>query len=108
MFQKEIIAKQSNKKNKNQQQFDPSVMKSYCALPFQAEDIVELFPTLKTLDIQNQDVRSGLQSAKQAMKDGYLEKAFELYSQCINSLLQISGSPMNVDVANAISKLASI
>ncbi len=35
------------------------------------------------------------------------EKAFEFYSQCINSLLQITG-PMSKDVASCISKLASI
>lgn len=48
-----------------------------------------------------------LSSAKQAYKDGYFEKAFELYSQCINSLLQITG-PMNKEVAACIAKLASI
>jgi hypothetical protein len=48
-----------------------------------------------------------LASAKQAYKDGSFEKAFELYSSCINSLLQITG-PMNREVAACISKLASI
>lgn len=76
-------------------------------LPFQIGDVVELFPVLKHLDLQNNDVRSMLQSAKAAYKDNYYEKAFELYSQCINSLLQITG-PMNKDVAACISKLASI
>lgn len=52
-------------------------------------------------------MRQLLASAKQAYKDGAFERAFELYSQCINALLQITG-PMNKDVAACIGKLASI
>lgn len=60
---------------------------SYTSLPFQISDIVEVYPVLKHLDIQNTDIRGLLGSAKQAYKDGYFEKAFELYSQCINGML---------------------
>ena len=52
-------------------------------------------------------MRQLLSQAKKAYKDGYFEKAFDLFSQCINSLLQISG-PMNKDVATCLAKLASI
>lgn len=53
---------------------------NYNALPFQMNDIIEVYPVLKHLDLQNTDIRSILGSAKQAYKDGYFEKAFELYS----------------------------
>jgi hypothetical protein len=50
VFQKELVAK--SKKGKGQNLLiDPMVMRTYAALPFQPCDIVELFPTLKTLDI---------------------------------------------------------
>jgi hypothetical protein len=48
-----------------------------------------------------------LSAAKSAFKEGMFEKAFELYSSSINSLLQITG-PMHRDVATSIGKLASI
>lgn len=43
-------------------------------------DIIEIYPVLKHLELQNTDIRGILASAKQAYKDGYFEKAFELYS----------------------------
>lgn len=80
---------------------------TYETLPFAAGDFAEIFPVVKHLELQNNDVRQLLASAKQAYKDGAFERAFELYSQCINALLQITG-PMNKEVAACIAKLASI
>jgi hypothetical protein len=80
---------------------------TYESLPFQANDIYELSPVLKHLDLQNTDTRSLLAQSKQAYKDGAFERAFDLYSQCINALLQVTG-PMNKEVAASIAKLASI
>jgi len=42
-----------------------------------------------------------------AHKENALDKAFELYSQAINMLLQISGA-MNEEVASCITNIASI
>ena len=53
---------------------------AYQYLPFQIGDIVDVYPVIKHLDIQNNDVRQMLASAKQMYKEGYFEKAFELYS----------------------------
>ena len=58
-----LLSKQSSKKSK-QMQIDPQQMKSYECLPFQSQDILAIYPTLKTLDIHNADVRTGLHSAK--------------------------------------------
>ena len=60
---------------------------TYSALPFQSQDLYELTPVLKHLDLQNNDTRALLAQAKQAYKDGAFERAFDLYSQCINALL---------------------
>ena len=59
----------------------------YETLPFQPSDFAEIFPVVKHLELQNNDTRALLASAKQAYKDGQFERAFELYSQCINALL---------------------
>ena len=48
-----------------------------------------------------------MSQANQAQKEGQLEKAFEIYSQVISVLLQVQG-PMNEDVAQCISHIASI
>jgi protein TIF31 len=79
----------------------------YSSLPFQTSDIVEIYPVIKHLELQNNDVRQMILQAKQTYKDGMFEKAFELYSASINSLMQITG-PMNKEVASCIAKLASI
>ncbi len=103
-------ASSSKKKGQQQQQVPQShdqLLNNYQYLPFQLTDFVEIFPVVKHLELQNNDVRQMLQSAKQVYKEGYFEKAFELYSQSINAMLQISG-PMNKEVAACISKLASI
>jgi len=76
-------------------------------LPFCSEDIVDFFPKLKTLTVQNKDVSTLMQEAKAQQSTDQLEKAFETYSQAINILLQISGA-MNSDVAGCISKMANI
>ena len=83
------------------------ILTNYKYLPFQATDVLKLFSVVKQLKVQNQDTRSLLSQANQAYKEQNMEKAFELYSQAINLLLQITG-PMNKDLATCISKIASI
>ena len=56
------------------------VQYNYQNLPFHFSDVIEIFPVVKHLDIQNSDVRSLLQNAKAAYKESYFERAFELYS----------------------------
>ena len=101
--------KSSTKKKPSQIQVPQSVeqLMSYAYLPFHLTDVVELYPVYKHLDLQNSDVRQLLQTAKQVQKEGFFERAFELYSQCVNALLQVGG-PMNKEVAACIAKLASI
>jgi len=45
--------------------------------------------------------------ANQALKENLLEKAFDLFSQANNLLLQVSG-PMTEEVATCITQIASI
>ena len=93
---------------KQQVQENPASQEdTYESLPFHASDFAEVFPVIKHLELQNNDVRSLMASAKQAYKEGAFERAFDLYSQCINALLQVTG-PMNKEVAACIGKLASI
>jgi hypothetical protein len=53
---------------------------AYESMPFQTTDFAEVFPVIKHLELQNNDTRTLLASAKQAYKDGQFERAFELYS----------------------------
>ena len=48
-----------------------------------------------------------MQEAKSAHNQEQYERAFDLYSQTINVLLQITGA-INSDVASCISKMANI
>lgn len=52
-------------------------------------------------------MRACLAQAAMAHKENQLERAFELYSQGINMLLQITGS-MNEEVASCITNIAGI
>ena len=76
-------------------------------LPFKPSDIADFYPILKSLEVNNRDVQGALAEAKNALADNQLERAFELYSQSINILLQVTGS-MNEEVAQCIAKMASI
>jgi len=62
---------------------------------------------LKKLIFKNQDVKNLMSQANQAIKEQQMDKAFELYSQANNLLLQISG-PMSEEVATCITQIASI
>ena len=75
---------------------------NYKYLPFQAADIEGLYPVVKSLHQTSNDVRSVVVQANIAMKEQALDRAFELYSQAISVLLQITG-PMEREVATYIS-----
>lgn len=86
---------------------EQDVLGDYKYLPFQAKDIGKMLPNVKQLRQRNSDVRSCLAQANQAQKENHLDRAFELYSQAINMLLQITGA-MNEDLAGCISSIAGI
>ena len=83
------------------------ILAHYKYLPFRASDIVKIYPVLKRLVFKNQDVKNLMAQANQAIKEQQMDKAFELYSQANNLLLQISG-PMSEEVATCITQIASI
>lgn len=89
----------------NVSEFD--IINNYKYLPFQADDVLRMFPVLKQLHFKNQDVKNLLGQASQALKEQHMDRAFELYSQANNLLLQISG-PMTEEVATCITQIASI
>lgn len=109
-----ILRKRSGKKNKKNQNLmnggqvlPDEELFLYENLPFQAGDIADFFPILKTLQVQNKDVQNLMQEAKSALNENMLDRAFDFYSQTINVHLQITG-PMNQEVAACISKMANI
>lgn len=52
-------------------------------------------------------MRSWIAQANQAYADNQFDRAYELYTQAINMLLQITGT-MNQEVAYCISRIAGI
>ena len=70
-------------------------------MPFQGADVAKLYPVIKTLEFKNSDVRGLLVQANQALKEQALDKAFDLFSQANNLLLQVTG-PMTEEVATCI------
>ena len=86
---------------------EQDILADYKYLPFQAKDICKLYPNIKQIKSQNLDARSLIAQANQAYRENYLDRAFDLYSQAINLLLQVSGN-MSEDVANCITRIASI
>lgn len=42
-------------------------------LNFKKDDVVEMFPVLKHIDISNADIKSYMNAAKSAFKEGYYE-----------------------------------
>ena len=112
--QKEVSQQQAltgKKKKQAQQQValltENDILSDYKKLPFQTTDIASLFSNVKQIKRTNVDIRNMMSQANQAQKEGQLEKAFEIYSQVISVLLQVQG-PMNEDVAQCISHIASI
>lgn len=59
------------------------------------------------MHFSNVDVKSLLGQASQALKEQKIDRAFELYSQANNLLLQIGG-PMTEEVATCIIQIAAI
>ena len=76
-------------------------------MPFQASDISRLYANVKQIKFQNADIRAYLTQANLAQKENQLERAFELWTQSINMLLQIRGT-MTEDVADCITAIASV
>ena len=60
---------------------------TYDNLPFQIIDIVDFFPILKKLEVNNKDANQMITEAKNAASEGKLEQALECYSQTVNILL---------------------
>lgn len=86
---------------------EQELLQDYKYLPFQANDITSLYPVVKGIGMQNTDVKQVIAQANMAFKEHMLEKAFELYSQAVNILLQIYG-PMDKEVAQCICQIAAI
>lgn len=104
------IKSEENKNNKGQKQKAAPVKKpavGYEQLPFSPDDVIELTPKLKHIEIANYDFRIFINGAKSAIDEGYYDQAFELLNQAININLQISG-PINKEAATCLSMLASI
>jgi len=59
------------------------------------------------LNYKNQDAVTMMQEAIVASNDLQYEKAFDLYNQIVNLLLQVTGA-MNPEVASCITKMANI
>ena len=76
-------------------------------MPFQASDIGKLYPNVKQIKFQNADVRAYLTQANLAQKENHLDRAFELWSQAINMLLQVMGA-MTEEVADCITAIAGV
>ena len=82
-------------------------MADYKYLPFQQEDIIELFSVVKQVKRMNVDIKTNIAQAHQFYIENQLEKAFELYSHVINVILNVSG-PINENVATCIANIAQI
>lgn len=105
--QKHLNAQSKKKAAQAPRLSENDILSSYTYLPFQAEDVVKIFPVTKQLSFKNNDVRGLISQANGALREQQLDKAFDLYSQANNLLLQIS-AVMNDDVATCISQIASI
>ena len=101
---KELSSNTSKKNNKNASK--KGTLK-YDLLPFNSDDIVEIVPIIKHLEMSNADYKTFINNAKSAMKEGYYEQAFEFVNQAINVNLQVAG-PINKEAATCLSMLASI
>lgn len=76
-------------------------------LPFTSQHIADFFPVLKQLSYMNKTAQTLVQEGKNVAAEGQLEKAFELYSQGTNYLLQVTGA-MTSEVAAVITKMANV
>lgn len=94
-------ANSKTKKSKASLLSEQDLYTDYKYLPFQANDITSMYPVVKGILMQNTDVKQVIAQANIAFKEQMLEKAFELYSQAVNILLQIYG-PMDKEVAQCI------
>lgn len=79
----------------------------YANLPFQKTIIADFNPIVKHLNYKNQDAVTMMQEAIAASNEQQYEKAFDLYNQIVNLLLQVTGA-MNPEVASCITKMANI
>ena len=79
----------------------------YELLPFNSDDIVEIIPKTKHIEVANIDFKNFINNAKSAMKEGYYEQAFEFVNQAINVNLQVAG-PINKEAATCLSMLSNI
>ena len=86
---------------------EQDILDDYKYLPFQASDVIELFSNIKQIKRTNPDVKANLAQAHQFFRENQLNKAFELFSYCINVYLQVSG-PVNEEVASCIANIAQI
>lgn len=59
---------------------EQDIISDYKYLPFKSSDVVKIYPVLKQLIFKNQDVKSLMAQANQALKEQHMDRAFELYS----------------------------
>ena len=97
----------SNVPKKNSKTSSKKGTLKYDLLPFSSDDIVEIVPIIKHLEVTNTDFNSFINNAKSAMKEGFYEQAFEFVNQAINVNLQVAG-PINKEAATCLSMLANI
>lgn len=69
--------------------------------------ICDFYPIVKKIDFHSKMSSDAMQEAKLAVDEGQLDRAFELYNQACNMLLQATGA-MTEDVAACITKMANI
>ena len=97
----ELVQTSEESKNSNK------VSQQNNTLPFSEEDILEIIPSVRHIEIVNYDYKSLISNAKTSMKEGYFEQAFDYLNQAININLQIAG-PINKETASWLSKLSDI
>jgi len=70
---------QKGKKKADNKEFDLQST-SYAHLPFQASDIMQVYPKLKEIEMINTDIKAMVNNGKQAFNDNQLERANDIFS----------------------------
>jgi hypothetical protein len=59
------------------------------SLPFQVEDLINIEPVVKHLDISSEDVQANMEVAQKFLLEGKVKEALEAYQNCIQLLLNV-------------------
>lgn len=58
-------------------------------LPFLLENLIEIEPVVKHLDILSEDVQANMEVAQKFLMEGKVKEALEAYQNCIQLLLNV-------------------